>query len=77
MFDTVVAWCPKCGAHNEIQSKAGDCELNVYSLSGVPVDIAKSLDGIEVNCQRCAHVYTIVYPKTAPRYIKMEIQEYD
>lgn len=73
MFDTVVTSCPVCGAHNEIQTKAGDCELKVYSLSGVPVDIAKSLDGQTVFCIHCTYDYKIYWPKTAPRYVRMEI----
>lgn len=28
MFDTVIVTCPLCGADNEVQSKAGECNLD-------------------------------------------------
>lgn len=77
MFDTVVSHCPKCGERNEIQTKAGDCCLDVYLLDAVPVDIAKSLDGQERWCDHCGHKYKTVWPRTAPKYVKMEIEDAD
>lgn len=75
MFDTVVTHCPKCNHRNEIQTKAGDCCLDVYSLSGVPVDIAKSLDGQERWCDSCGQKYKTVWPKAVPKYVKMEVKD--
>lgn len=75
MYDTVVTNCPKCGCRNEIQTKAGDCVLAVYSFKQVPVDIAKSLDGQVRRCDDCSHEYKLVYPKHKPKYIKMEIDD--
>jgi hypothetical protein len=76
MFDTVVTKCPKCGSRNEIQTKAGECCLSVYSIDSVPVEIARSLDGQKRFCQ-CGHKFRTVWPKTMPIHVKMDIEDID
>lgn len=43
MFDTVWAFCPRCGVKTDLQSKGGPCDLNNYQSSYVPKDVAEGL----------------------------------
>lgn len=59
MFDSVYGRCPECNSPVEFQSKAGVCVLTNYSASsGVPPEIAKSIDGDSSSCDKCG---TLVY----------------
>jgi hypothetical protein len=49
LFDRVWVKCP-CGQSLAFQSKAGDCSLNDYELSNVPVKIAGDLIGESERC---------------------------
>lgn len=53
MFDYVRARCPKCGGEIEEQSKAGPCELNVYSIYTAPITILGDLVDEEWWCKHC------------------------
>jgi Zn ribbon nucleic-acid-binding protein len=75
MFDTVVTNCPKCGERNEIQTKAGDCCLDVYTIDAVPVEIARSLNGQKRFCDKCGHKYKTVWPRAVPTHVKMDIKD--
>lgn len=77
MFDTVVTNCPKCGERNEIQTKAGDCCLDVYEIDSVPVEIARSLDGQERWCDKCGHKYKTVWPSRVPARVAMDVRDID
>ena len=58
MYDTVVLYCPKCSEEVDFQSKAGDCELNRYTVDFVPVEIAKAINGNTRKC-KCGYEVTI------------------
>jgi hypothetical protein len=74
MFDTVLFACPSCDKQIEEQSKAGDCRLNDYDQSFVPVEIAKALENTEVHCSNCGNNFVVEYafevPKTAPMVLR-------
>ena len=57
MFDTVHFSCPKCNKINSIQSKAGDCMLDNYTLINAPLSILASLveetKEYPVYCEQC------------------------
>ena len=40
MFDSIYFKCPDCGKEIEAQTKSGDCDLNSYEHTSVPVDVA-------------------------------------
>lgn len=56
LFDTVLVDCPKCQHRNEIQTKAGACDLRTYRLAKTPPDIAGSLAGETVRCDGCSAI---------------------
>lgn len=53
LFDTVLVDCPKCQHRNDIQTKAGICDLRTYRLAKAPPDIAGSLANESIGCKRC------------------------
>lgn len=53
MYDSVVVNCPDCGKIVEFQSKAGKCEMETYSISSVPTEIALDLDMKKETCSSC------------------------
>ena len=59
MFDSVFAPCPVCGSEEEIQSKAGVCELKRYQHSSVPAGIAKELNGQIDRCSQCGAAFKL------------------
>ena len=70
MFDTVVFTCPNCEIPIERQTKAGICELNMYSSLAVPITVAESLEDTDVECPNCEEVWTVTpehpYVKSIP-----------
>lgn len=56
-FDTVVGNCPHCGAKVYLQSKAGGCTMESYSIEAVPGAIAADLCHDEhpcnTTCDKC------------------------
>ena len=40
MFDTITFSCPDCGTEMSGQSKSGDCILDTYHHTSVPIDVA-------------------------------------
>lgn len=72
MFDTVFAPCPRCrDGELTVQSKAGECILRRYPITGVPVEIAADIDGQWMSCDKCDHVSVVKIPDTVPRHIIM------
>lgn len=73
MFDRVSARCPNCNEIIEWQSKAGDCNLDDYSIESVPVEIAADIDGEYTSCDNCTHSVRIksIFPITRlPMYVE-------
>ena len=60
MYDTVNFSCPKCETDIEVQSKAGDCNLEDFSFREVPPEIAKDIDGEEVRCKKCDSLWAVI-----------------
>jgi hypothetical protein len=57
-FDTVTAKC-KCGGRVEWQSKAGECNLDVFSVHQVPLAIAADLIEDTAQCDLCEREYRL------------------
>lgn len=53
MFDSVMFLCTECGAPIEVQSKAGECFMEVFSPDDVPTEIAVDIAGEPVWCPKC------------------------
>lgn len=62
MFDSVYVNCPECNTQNEIQSKAGDCDLKRYHFTSVPAVIAEDISGEVVKCYACNTRFSIEHP---------------
>jgi hypothetical protein len=62
MFDTVYVVCPKCGEESDIQSKAGPCMLERYTVADAPASVLGDLDGetLDCNCGLAIAVQTLV-----------------
>ena len=60
MFDEFGTTCPRCGAGILFQSKAGPCELHVYTSENVPPAVAGDLVGQRGTCSRCGSTVEIV-----------------
>ena len=64
MFDTVRYTCPNCGEEASTQTKAGDCNLNVYTEYDLPDDIAISFIkyGVPYPCESCGESPKFIRP---------------
>jgi len=51
--DTIVVHCAKCGSDNNIYNIAKKENPVTYMWDSVPVDIAKDIDGMVINCVHC------------------------
>lgn len=71
MFDSVWATCPNCKNAVEFQSKAGECELNDYSMRSVPPEIARDLIRDSNTCSKCGIVVRLRILKDIAR-VRME-----
>ena len=43
-YDSVIVCCPSCGEQHELQSKSGDCFLEVYTLENCPYDVLQDIN---------------------------------
>jgi endogenous inhibitor of DNA gyrase (YacG/DUF329 family) len=62
MYDSVMVNCPKCGTLVELQSKAGKCKMEKYSVYEVPPEIAIDIDGHSESCNNCGTHVVIRMP---------------
>jgi transcription elongation factor Elf1 len=60
MFDRVYVNCPHCDAEIELQSKAGERQMNTYSADDVPMEIASSFVQSPEFCESCNKPFGIV-----------------
>jgi len=52
LFDTVLVNCPNCGKEHKMQSKSGECLLEVYTLAYCPPDVLEDVNRhAPVNCE--------------------------
>ena len=65
MFDSVFIPCPKCEKSMEIQSKAGNCSLSVYSLENAPLKILMDIEGEYIFCSNpeCDKTFKLILPR--------------
>jgi hypothetical protein len=73
MFDSVIAPCPKCGEDLEWQSKAGECLLNRYPVTMVPMEIAADVDKEWAYCEACKESFQLRLPFQQPVTVSMEV----
>lgn len=52
-FDTIRIRCPKCGEIVEFQTKIGNCWMEEYNQSRVPILLAAAIDGDVEKCPNC------------------------
>lgn len=58
-FDTIILRCPSCRSRMEIQSKAGPCNLDTYTLSSCPPAILGDLHDYTDQCVNCNRSFVI------------------
>lgn len=53
-YDTIYFNCPECGEGIEAQSKSGDCLLDTYHHTEVPIDVAQDCNRhAPFECSNC------------------------
>lgn len=62
MFDSVIVNCPYCNKKTELQSKAGDCNLEAFALNDMPLIIGAHLasGGGYRECNHCEKEIRVV-----------------
>lgn len=73
MFDRVVINCKNCNTEIELQSKAGDCQLDTYYLrDNIPEEIVNSIlkESKIVVCPQCEEVMRL--RKSYRPYLEIE-----
>lgn len=69
LFDSVDIECPVCGKTIEFQSKAGDCDMTIYSLDDAPDSILFDIMNDPIYHMACGHWITLIdrrYPPGIP-----------
>ena len=66
MFDSVMVPCPKCGELSEFQSKGGDCNLSIFTLSDAPASVLSDVNRHAPNvCAKCGTRFAVKVVVTA------------
>lgn len=60
LYDSVVMNCPQCGLAVEAQSKAGECNLNVFDRLNAPLSIKADIIGYVTQCTHCGKSVKVV-----------------
>jgi transcription elongation factor Elf1 len=71
MFDTVKFNCPQCGADQSIQSKAGPCWMEQFTVHDAPEEVMRDLFQQHVACSNCNTVISFAVsnaPRLMPYY---------
>jgi len=78
MYDEIEVRCPACGTIDVLQSKAGECELQRYTLKTAPPEILLSLqrEG-EQYCETCKAHYRIATEVKTVAYAYIRSPEED
>lgn len=66
LFDSVMVPCPKCKKHVEFQSKAWECQMNVYTLETAPAEILTDIMNDPEYCQSCGNWFALIDPRYPP-----------
>ena len=59
MFDSVMVPCPRCGAEEAVQSKAGPCLLRTYRVCDAPSDVIVDISDDIINCCGCGQRFML------------------
>ena len=59
MFDTVLYSCPHCDEQIEDQSKAGQCNLDTFTLDNAPPSVLLSISNWTLDCPSCHQKFHI------------------
>lgn len=65
MYDTVEFDCPYCGHELSMQSYAGPCVQNGYTLNTAPASILIDLAGDTIKCDGCTKIVMVYAVTTA------------
>jgi len=76
MFDEVIYPCTEedCDGVVEWQSKAGACDLKIYTFDCVAPEVAIDIDGETQCCRKCGKAYTIRLHGTVPKFVPMVVE---
>jgi len=62
MYDTINVPCPNCGKTAEFQTKSGPCNLDVYDLYNVPVDVLMDVNRhAPATCAACGTLFEVKF----------------
>ena len=73
MFDTLHFNCPDCGRHIEEQTKAGECMLLDIPADAVPLEVAGSVEGDVVYCEKCRKRWCIALDNGIKKTVPMKL----
>lgn len=62
LYDSIYLKCPHCGEQEEVQSKAGKCDMEIFDKNSVPVIIAAALQDDDWTCYHCKETFRIKTP---------------
>lgn len=68
LYDGVRIKCPVCGETVEFQSKAGDCDMTIYSLEDAPDSILFDIMNDPLYHMACKHWITLIDRRYPPGY---------
>jgi len=74
MFDSVWFVCPVCDNAVEVQSKAGDCFMQDFDASAVPIEIASDIGGEPAWCNKCDSHFHVVKDEPFPDVVRMKLK---
>ena len=60
MFDSVFVGCPRCGKETELQSKAGDCYMQRFSLTDAPEKVIRDIAQYEPTTCDCGLRFRVI-----------------
>ncbi len=63
MFDSVYVDCPNCGGSVEMQTKAGECYLERYTLDDAPAALLIDILNDPAWCRHCKSWFVLVSPE--------------
>lgn len=75
LYDSVMTTCPACGVEFEIQSKGGDCAMDVYGAADVPLAVAAAVKGKLLSCDACGAGFSVA--SDVPDRVAVTLDPYD
>jgi ribosomal protein S27AE len=59
-FDSIIVECPACGTEVEFQTKAGDCNLDRFTLEEAPLIVLADCVDRRLRCKKCGRTIGLV-----------------